>query len=319
MSPLLDDKPTTYTGRPGYEGANIRTWIGFKHFMYLAEQAVLEYFRERGAGPETLYHRYGLGLEIADASVQLPATIGTDDVITGSVAAAKAKPGDGAYFTVRLTTERDGETVTNLTGKVRVALVSNIFQEPTVEPIPEFLLPYVVTEVSELPSTEKLRQATRDATPDEVRELVAPSGSNAFLWSWRIPYPYCRFSDRMQHSGYVRVMEEVVDRFLDSRGLSIATMLAKRGWIPVVSRARIQLMADALMEETLHIVFTVEEVLKDIMYPAKFDAYVLREGKLIHTATGSIIHGYGIVRGEGTGGPAIFDEDTKAALLGGTR
>ena len=34
--------------RPRYEGANIRTWIGFKHLMYLAEEAVLEWLRIRG-------------------------------------------------------------------------------------------------------------------------------------------------------------------------------------------------------------------------------------------------------------------------------
>ena len=55
---------TALTCRPRYEGANIRTWIGFKHFMYLVEEAVLHWFRERGLGPQRLYHEYGLGLEI---------------------------------------------------------------------------------------------------------------------------------------------------------------------------------------------------------------------------------------------------------------
>ena len=37
--------------RPRYEGANICTWIGFKHVNYLVEEAVLAHFRSRrGAG-----------------------------------------------------------------------------------------------------------------------------------------------------------------------------------------------------------------------------------------------------------------------------
>jgi tRNA G37 N-methylase TrmD len=112
-------------------------------------------------------------------------------------------------------------------------------------------------------------------------------------------------------------MEEVVDRFLHARNLSIGDMLVERGWIPVVSRARVRLLADVLMEETVHTVFTVEDILKNSLYTARFDTYVLREGLLVPTSTGSIMHGYAISRGEGVGSLAEFDERARTALLGG--
>ena len=36
----------------------------------------------------------------------------------------------------------------------------------------------------------------------------------AFGWDWRVRYFHCHYSDRVQHSAYVRALEEVVDRFL---------------------------------------------------------------------------------------------------------
>ncbi|MFJ1747325.1 thioesterase family protein [Streptomyces sp. NPDC088116] len=317
MTVLLDGSLTTPVGSPRYEGANIRTWIGFKHFMYLTEEAILEYFRERGVGAETLYHTYGLGLEIVDHSVSLPATLGVDDKVTAVVEPGKPKPGHGAPFKVRLTVERDGETVTVLTGKIRVALVALKDAPSGVQPVPSFLEPYTVPEVSAL--ADAVDTPSPEVAASDVPGLLAPAGSNAFLWSWRIPYFYCHFSDRLQHSGYVRAMEEVVDRFLEDRGISIRTMLVERGWIPVVSRARVHMLADAYMEETLHTVFTVEEIIKEVMYTATFNTYVYRDGRLVHTATGSIMHGYAVSRGENAGSLAEFDDTTRTALLGGGR
>ena len=41
MTMTISSGATVVHAYPAYEGANIRTWIGFKHFMYLVEQAVL--------------------------------------------------------------------------------------------------------------------------------------------------------------------------------------------------------------------------------------------------------------------------------------
>ncbi|MFG2718609.1 alpha/beta fold hydrolase [Streptomyces sp. NPDC048416] len=311
---LLDGAPTTYVGMPRYEGANIRTWIGFKHFMYLAEEAVLEYFRERGVGARDMYHRFGLGLEIVDSSVQLPATLFVDDRVYATVVSATAKPGQGAPFTITLTVERDGEAVTVLKGKLRVALIA-VKDGSGTEPVPAMLEPFVVPEVAALVNAKSASLPI--ASGQDVADVLVPQGSGAYLWSWRAPYPYCHFSDRLQHSAYVRTLEEVVDRFLHDRGLAIGKLLNERAWIPVVSRARVQMLSDIFMEETVHTVFTIEDVIKDTVYTARMDCYVRRGDSLELAATATIMHGYAISRGEKAGTVAILDEDVKAVLLGG--
>ncbi len=310
---LLDGEPTSYVGAPRYEGANIRTWIGFKHFMYLVEEAVLQYFRERGVGPHDLYHRHGLGLEIIDSSVQLPTALDVDDQVYATVVGGRPKPDQGAQFVVDLAVERPAGTVTVLKGKVRVALVA-VKDGAGTDPVPAFLAPYVVSEVDALPNAESATLAVPAGA--EIADVLAPPGSGSYLWSWRAPYYYCHFSDRLQHSAYVRTLEEVVDRFLDARGLAIGALLVERAWIPVVSRARVQVLADLFMEETVHTVFTVSDILKDTMYTARMDCYVRRGDRLVRTATASIVHGYAISRGERAGTVATLDAATQAALLG---
>ena len=312
-SVLLDGEPTSYVGAPRYEGANIRTWIGFKNFMNLVEEAVLQYFRDRGVGPHDLYHRYGLGLEIVDCSVQLPTALDIDDQVYATVVSGKPKPDQGAPLVVELAVERENGTVTVAKGKVRVALVS-IKDGAGTDPAPAFLEPYVVSEVDALVNSEAATLPV--SAGQDVADVLTPAGSGSYLWSWRAPYYYCHFSDRLQHSAYVRTLEEVVDRFLDDRGLAIGALLAERAWIPVVSRARVQLLADLFMEETVHTVFTVQDILKDTMYTARMDCYVRRGDRLIRTATGSIVHGYAISRGERAGTVATLDPATQAALLG---
>jgi acyl-CoA thioesterase FadM len=311
---LLDGAPTVYPASPGYEGANIRTWIGFKHFMYLVEGAILAHFRERGLGARDLYQRHGLGLEIVDSSVQLPAVLEVDDEVSVTVTpAAKQHPGQGAAFVATISVSRDGGPVTALKGKVRVALITEK-DAPGTDPVPAEIEPYVLPEVAALADVAEPLRIGQDQS---VADVLTPAGSHAFLWSWRIPYFYCHFSDRLQHSGYVRALEEVVDRFLHERGLGIGTLLAERGWIPVVSRARVRLLADAHMEETLHTVFTVQDILKDISYTARMDCYVRRGDQLVPTATGTIMHGYAVSRGPDAGTIAILDADTRQRLLGG--
>ncbi|MBV8821091.1 MAG: thioesterase family protein, partial [Acidobacteriaceae bacterium] len=130
----------------------------------------------------------------------------------------------------------------------------------------------------------------------------------------RIPYFYCHYSQRIQHSGYVRIMEEIVERFLAARGISVRTMLEQRQWIPVVVEARVDLLREALMEETLYTVYRVEEILKEMVYTARMDCYLVRDGELLQTATGRITHGYGKLEGRSGGALVAFDPATVAAL-----
>lgn len=314
VTELLDGQPTSYVGSPRYEGANIRTWIGFKHFMYLVEEGVLQYFRDRGVGARDIYHRYGLGLEVVDSSVQLPVALEAEEQVYATVVSAKPKPGQGAPFNVTLTVEREGETVTTLKGKVRVALVA-VKDGSGSEPVPAVLEPYVVPDVSAL--TNSAKATLPIPAGSSVADVLTPEGSGAYLWDWRAPYYYCHFSDRLQHSAYIRTLEEVVDRFLADRGLAVGKLLDERGWIPVVSRARVQMVSDIYMEETVHTVFKVEDILKDTMYTARMDCYVRRGDSLELAATGTIMHGYAISRGENAGTVAVLDEATQQTLLGG--
>ncbi|WP_422768928.1 acyl-CoA thioesterase [Plantactinospora sp. WMMC1484] len=284
--------PATVTEhRPRYEGANIRTWIGFKHFMYLVEEAVLDWLRAYTPGARGLYLDCGLGVEIVDCSVQLPATLEVDDLVRARVTATH--PG---RFAVTLHAVRDGAEVLVLRGKVAIALVRET-DSPGGGPIAvgAELLP--------------------EPTP-ELRLAAPPGPVGGFGWSWPAPYYYCHFSDRVQHSGYVRVLEEAVDRYLAHRGISVGRLVRERGWIPVVSRARVRLLAAAHMEEVVHTTFTVEDVLRDTLFDGRMDSYVERGGERIHVATASILHGYAISRGPDAGRPATLDTEVIDALLG---
>lgn len=297
----LDADTTTYVGRPRFEGANIRTWIGFKHFTYLLEEGVLQYLRDRDLGPTKLYREFGLGVEFVDSSIQLPNTIDLDDEVTVHVTRDQRKL--GWAFAVRMTVDRGDGPITVLNGKTRVQLIHEVDTTPGAR-IPDSIAD-AVSEITPL-----------DTTGPQTLAQLKSENAGAFLWSWRIPYFYCHYSLRLQHSGYVRAVEEVVDRFLFDRGLAIEEVLAERGWIPVVSRSRITLLEDALMGETLHTVMRVDEVIKDVMYPAKIDTYVERGGTLFHTATASVVHGYAVSRGADAGTLAVFDDETRSKILG---
>jgi acyl-CoA thioesterase FadM len=296
-------QPTVLACRPAFEGANIRTWIGFKHFLYLVEHAVLEWLRDNGTSARDLYLGYGLGVEIVDCSVQLPAVLELDDQVHARVRADRDD-----RLSVQLSVTRDGNDVTVLRGTVTVALV----REDTAavhRPAPR---PLAALEVDRVGGTA---DPYRLGAGESVASVLG-ADPKAFLWSWRAPYFYCHYSDRVQHSGYVRALEEVVDRFLAERGISVGRLLRERSWIPVVSRVRVRLLGAAHMEETVHTVFTVVDVLRGIMFDARMDCYVRRGDDLVPVATAKILHGYAIAAGEGAGGMATLDDDVVRALTG---
>lgn len=309
MTMTIRTEQTVVRAQPAYEGANIRTWIGFKHFMYIVEKAVLQWLLDQGTGARSLFLDHGLGLEIVDCSVQLPAVLELDDEVT-----ARVTEGVGGKLAVQLTVVREGHEVTVLRGKVTVALV----REPAADghrPAPASLAALEVADVREVGDGAPARKLALGESAESL--LTADPG--AFLWSWRAPYFYCHFSDRVQHSGFVRALEEVVDRFLADRGMSVGRLLNERSWIPVVSRARVRLLAAAHMEETIHTVFTVLDILRGVMFDARMDCYVQRGDELVPVATARILHGYAIAAGEGAGGMAELDDGVIRALTGGAQ
>ena len=311
----LDGQTGPIAGRPRYESANISTFIGFKNFMLLAEDAVLQHLRELGHGAQRLFERHGLGTTVVHSSMRLTATMHTDDQVVAHVVPVAAKPGRGAAFDVKLTTRRAGgsEDVKLLNGRVRVQLVSEKDGTGT-EPVPAELAPFVVAEVASEGAAEPVAVTAAEELP---AALAAVSG-NDFLWTYKIPYYACHYYTRIQSSAYVKLLEEAVDRYLEHVGLSITGLLAQRDWIPVVSRARVDLHADAFMGEELLITFAVDDVIKDTLFTARMEARVWHGDSLVHVASATIMHGYVMARGENAFSDVItLDADTQAALLGG--
>jgi hypothetical protein len=71
------------------------------------------------------------------------------------------------------------------------------------------------------------------------------------------------------------------------------------------------------MEETVHTVFTVVDILRGVMFDGRMDCYVQRGDDLVAVATARILHGYAIAAGEGAGGLAELDTGVVRALIGG--
>jgi acyl-CoA thioesterase FadM len=276
--------------------------------MYIVEEAVIEWFRRQGLGPQSLFREYGLGMEIIDSSVQLPALVEIDDELAADV--QLLAPG---AFSVRLKAVRTNRANTVLNGKVKVVLVR---EGKTASPkeLPLAIRPLVVESTASVPDSER-----RDVSPigsDNVAKVLTAQVPSGFVWSWQARYFHCHYSHRVQHSAYIRTLEEVVDRFLFHRGISIGRVLKERGWIPVVSRVRVKLIADAHMEETIHTTFVITEIMKGLAYDARMDCHVERKETLIHVATARILHGYAETAGSDAGRLTELDEPLMVALDG---
>lgn len=309
--------PTTTQVRPRYEGSNICTWIGFKHVNYLVEEAVLDHFRQAGLPARALYETHGLGLDLVSVDTRILHAFHMDDVAEAEVVPWTPKgEADSATldFKVTIRLERDGETLKAVTAKVRVSLRIDTYLEAAGD-VPAELARYAVATLG-----DDLEREPATAAPAEEEILASlTSGQNAYAWKWNIPYPYCHFTERIQMSGYLRLMEEGKDRFVADRGISIKTLLDDRRWIPVVPRSDIRILDEALMEEDLYTVYTVEEVFKDFTYTSRMDFYVLRDGKLVKTATGRIVHGYAVIENRRDWSLVSLDRRVVDAINGTTR
>src|SRR3954451_18998527 len=81
----LLDSTTRTSLRPGYEGANIGTIIGFKHVNFVIEQAVLDHFRAADLPAGRLYEEYGLGVDIVGLDTRLQTALLVDDLVDAEV------------------------------------------------------------------------------------------------------------------------------------------------------------------------------------------------------------------------------------------
>lgn len=330
MDQILANTPltlqaTTATVKPRFEGSNICTWIGFKHVMYCVEEAVLEHFRSQNLAPRKLYEERGLCLEIVNSSVRILHALHMDDTVRIHVT-PKTKPDDHELtMGIELMVEREGKPLKALTGTVQVlfrlddSVVTAHAGAASADPrISRYTVGRIRRGISQSVPGLNLQRAP-GVVSRAVHSALGTDKTNSFVWKWHVPYFYCHFNDRLQHSGYLRLMEEVLDLFVADRGISIRTLLENKKWIPVVPAANLQILDEAMMEETIYTVFTVEDIFKDTTYKSRMDCYVERHGGLVHTATGHITHGYAAVDNRQGWSLVTLDAEVMSALRGDKR
>ncbi|WP_329468136.1 hypothetical protein [Streptomyces sp. NBC_01431] len=317
----LLNESTTVVLSPGYEGANIGTIIGFKHVNYLVEKAVIEHFRRNGLPVGRLYEENGLGFDIVDIDSRLQTALVVDDQASIEVTPNSKDDARELSFKVTITVERDGAPKKAVASKVKAVLR---YDENDVRmlrrlPVPEGLERFVTARIggsepgAEVPAVTEQLISGGSAESDAVLEQLL-AGKNAYGWKFRIPYPFVHFFERLQMSGYLRLMEEAKHRFVDARGLSIRKLLTEQNWIPAVTHSRVQLLDEALLEEDLYVVYTVDNIFKNLLYTSRLDTYVVRDGRLVQTSTGTITHAYGVVENGKEGRLVTFDERVLSAF-----
>lgn len=291
---------------PRAEGCNIGMWMGFKHLMYIGEEAVLKWFRAQGAGPRTLWEEHGVEIEIEASSIRILRALHVDDVARVDIRRSPGSVDNGMNFELVAWSVCDGsESYKSFSARIRTRLRTQtdfqgriLGEDPRRgERIADGLVPTIVLD--------------QDESPLRVASL---SHDGAFTCGFRIPYHHCYYSNRLRMSGHQRLLEDIVDRFLDARGISIRTMLETRGWIPFVSTANIEILQDALMEEDLVLVYSVAGIFKNLTYDASYVAYATRRNVLVPVARGSITHGYAGISSRKDWGIVSFDENTVTAL-----
>jgi acyl-CoA thioesterase FadM len=308
--------------RPSYEGSNIGTWIGFKHINYLAEEAVLQHFRVAGLSARSLYEDFGLCLELVDLDTRILSGFHLDEEVKAVVQPNAAESSGELAFKVSLSVRRGRKPVKAARSLVRVLLRRDT-SLGAAEPPPSELIPFTISRIQRsgrdpapIPSLSGPYSIGRGTTGGDPVLAELTRQVNAFAWRWRIPYPYCHFTERMQMSGYLRQMEEVVDLFLADHGISIKRLLDERRWIPVVPHSSIAMLDEAIMEEELYTVFTVQNIFMNFTFRARMDTYVMRDGELLRTAAGQITHGYAEISDRRNFSLVELDDRMLAALGG---
>lgn len=315
---------------PRIEGNNICTWIGFKHVMYVVEEAVIDFFRQNDLRQRALYEDHGLCLEIVDSEARILHALHIDDQVRAEVDHDDETNIEGELrLLVNVFAQRGAQEVKAVVCRVGVLIKED--DSPVtndVKPAPiDVLAPITVKTIERAPTGDiaqfmNLKTKSNDLLDGRgeingedpvvsaLKELHGPS----MVWAWRIPYFYCHYNERMKHSGYIRHLEEAEDLFLATNGISIRQMLHDKKWIPVVPTARAQILTEAFMEETLYTVYTLVDTYRDFTYTHAMNCYVVRDGKLVQTATGHITHGYARINDRSDWSLVALDDDTKASI-----
>nr|AEA30264.1 putative thioesterase [Streptomyces sp. Acta 2897] len=320
------DVTSNVTLRPSYEGGNISTTIGFKCVHYLIEAAVLEHFRSAGLGATDLYVDYGVGFDVVSVNTRLHTVLTLDDAVAVEVKPVTKETDSRLRFKITAYVPREEGRRKAVTTTFEVALRA-IDHVEGAKPLPEKLSRFVVPRLGQATPREitavpvdnidlasQRGIGTRAADP-VLTEIIG--GDNAFGWKWRVPYFYCHFTSHMQMSGFLRQMEEVLHLFVADRGIAIHRLLEERSWIPVVTKCDVEITDEVRIEDELYTVFTIEDIFKSVLFTARMDCYVVRDGGLVQVSTGHITHGYVTKESpEKDWSLCTFDEEVMAALSG---
>lgn len=299
---------TTVAVRPRAEGTRLGPRVGYPELVALAEQAVQEWFRERGWPPGRLARGPGLALQVIDASTLLPAGLDADDEVV-----AEAERVGGRFFDVRLAALRDGARTAVLRGRFGVALRSA--GADLAGALPAELADLVLDRLDGLGTAV----AGHDPRHEEAALAEAARvGVPGYHRQWRVPYPAGSAGGRLPLAGYVRALEETVDALLADGGVPAGRLYAERGWLPVITRSRLRLIGDVLVGDTLHCVLTVAQVVRGSLLDLRLDWHVERAGGAVPTATGIVLLGFADARTPG-GAPVPLDEATVAAVTATAR
>jgi acyl-CoA thioesterase FadM len=307
---------------PRIEGNNICTWIGFKHVMYIVEEAVVDHLRQNSFKLRELYEKNGLCFEIINSDARILHALHMDDNVTAKVSidSSKGDNGNEIQLLVNLYVVRDNSSVKAVVSRVSIQfkLDDSIVIDTKMKPeglkkLKQWTVQTISRNINK--NNSPLLENTDGINSEkDITKLLQQANPLAYIWKSRIPYFYCHYNERIKHSGYLRLLEEAEDLFLADNNISIRTMLHEKKWIPVVPSAQVEILEEAFMEEDLYTVYSLIDTYRDFTYTHRIDCYVVRNGTLIQTATGNITHGYARINDRSDWSLVAFDDDTKESI-----
>lgn len=285
------------------EGNNIMTWIGFKHIMYLAEEALLAHFRQAGLGIRHLFEEHGLLLEIVANEGRILHALKLDEDVATTVKPRRDDGSGALRFDIAMHVERDGKAVKTYSGTIGV-----VFKRDS-----SLAMAAHDGDLGDLAALAVDRAVDPAAAPADATEAAAAVAPR-LVWDFTIPYFYCHGNERLKMSGYLRLMEEADARFCAERGIDVCDLLVARRWIPAVPSASVQIVGEAYMNETVRLVYEVSDIIKSLLYKCTLHAWVERDGEQVLVARGEIVHAYAEIFSRKDWGMVNFDDQVLAAI-----
>lgn len=289
---------------PSSEGMNMGVWIGFKHVNYVAEHAISAFLRDRCSGIRDLYWGEGLRLDPALSQMRYRNAVLIDDPLAIELYVERLAP-SAFDLSVKLCAPRLFEEQTVMaSGAYRMALMDQSGR--AVDRLPERLRAaigdglvygeesarFVPPPLEQVGRPDLSAEKAIGASQEELRDRLGISDPGVFVWARRLPYFYCHYYNLLGHSGYLRLLEEVVDEFFSHAQLPIDGLLPQRRWIPVVQNHSLEIVHSAMIGETMYTTFQVLEVIAGRLFRARVAFSVLRNGRRILTGVGEITHGF---------------------------